>query len=233
MSFATKAIRGAFTGLRIGFVAANDGLNMLVAVRPIDRALTWTSQKINQTILLLVAVIAVLMYLSSIGYLTLAPERVALEMMRAQEEAARQMRLERDSTCVALAIYYEARNQPRDGQIAVAHVVRNRAADASYKGDPCRVVFREHKHGNSIHFNPEFAGMAKFSFDVPAESDAWAAAKEVAAGVLRGRYPDPTGGATFFHTAPAPQKWQEANNNTCGKQIADHTFCWELPKKKK
>jgi len=33
-------------------------------------------------------------------------------------------------TCLALNIYYEARNQPISGQVAVAHVVLTRVADS-------------------------------------------------------------------------------------------------------
>ena len=50
--------------------------------------------------------------------------------------------------CVALAVYFEARNQPPQGQIAVAHVVLNRVADPHYPSDPCAVVMEGPTYAN-------------------------------------------------------------------------------------
>lgn len=45
-------------------------------------------------------------------------------------------------TCLALAIYYEARNQPLDGQIAVAEVILNRVDSSRYPDNVCDVVWQ-------------------------------------------------------------------------------------------
>ena len=42
--------------------------------------------------------------------------------------------------CVALAVYFEARNQPDEGQYGVAEVVMNRVADPRYPDDACDVI---------------------------------------------------------------------------------------------
>ena len=52
--------------------------------------------------------------------------------------------------CVALAIYFEARGEPDAGQIAVAHVVRNRIEDPRYPDNACDVV----KQGYYWNGNP-------------------------------------------------------------------------------
>ena len=44
--------------------------------------------------------------------------------------------------CLANAIYFEARNEPVRGQIAVAQVVLNRVFSPYYPGDVCGVVYQ-------------------------------------------------------------------------------------------
>jgi len=56
--------------------------------------------------------------------------------------------------CLALAIFYEAGNQPEIGKIAVANVVMNRVKSGRYPSDICAVIseknqfsyFKEKKH---------------------------------------------------------------------------------------
>lgn len=43
--------------------------------------------------------------------------------------------------CMAVAVYFEARGEPLEGQYAVAQVVMNRVEDKRYPDDVCNVVF--------------------------------------------------------------------------------------------
>jgi hypothetical protein len=45
-----------------------------------------------------------------------------------------------DRECVATAVYFEARGEPIEGQLAVAQVVLNRAASGKYPSSVCAVV---------------------------------------------------------------------------------------------
>lgn len=45
-----------------------------------------------------------------------------------------------DQECVATAVYFEARGEPVEGQLAVAEVVLNRAASGKYPASVCAVV---------------------------------------------------------------------------------------------
>lgn len=47
---------------------------------------------------------------------------------------------EQTSDCLARAVYFEARGEPLQGQLAVADVVLNRAASGVYPADVCRVI---------------------------------------------------------------------------------------------
>ena len=45
-----------------------------------------------------------------------------------------------DQECIAAAVYFEARGEPIEGQLAVANVVLNRAASGKYPASICAVV---------------------------------------------------------------------------------------------
>lgn len=47
--------------------------------------------------------------------------------------------------CLSLAIYHESRDQPLDGQFAVAEVVLRRFRDPRWPDDVCSVVFQPHQ----------------------------------------------------------------------------------------
>ena len=53
--------------------------------------------------------------------------------------------------CLALNIYFEARNQSFEGQVAVAQVVFNRVADHRYPDNVCDVIYQaeRNKQGKS------------------------------------------------------------------------------------
>jgi hypothetical protein len=73
-----------------------------------------------------------------------APAEVAVveEVARPVEPAPIQELLfdEEQSNCAALNIYFEARNQNPEGQVAVSHVVFNRAKDDFWPDNICDVV---------------------------------------------------------------------------------------------
>jgi spore germination cell wall hydrolase CwlJ-like protein len=48
--------------------------------------------------------------------------------------------LDATANCLAKAVYFEARGESLEGQLAVAKVVLNRAASGTYPGDVCAVV---------------------------------------------------------------------------------------------
>jgi hypothetical protein len=47
---------------------------------------------------------------------------------------------DREQDCLAKAVYFEARGEPIEGQLAVAQVVLNRAASGRYPADLCQVI---------------------------------------------------------------------------------------------
>ena len=42
--------------------------------------------------------------------------------------------------CIAMAIYFEARSEPLEGQVAVANTIMNRVHSPYFPDTPCEVV---------------------------------------------------------------------------------------------
>jgi len=61
-----------------------------------------------------------------------------LALLVAQEIA--EQTVDREQDCLANAVYFEARGEPLEGQLAVAEVVLNRAASGRYPATICAVV---------------------------------------------------------------------------------------------
>lgn len=104
--------------------------------------------------------------------------------------------------CLTSAIYYEAANEPDDGQRAVAQVVLNRVRHPSFPNTVCGVVFQgSERAGCQFSFACNGA-MAR----VPAAT-AWARARTVAASALAGSVFAPVGLATHYHTYAVKPEW--------------------------
>ncbi len=73
-------------------------------------------------------------------------------------------------------VYWEGRNQPIAGQVAIAQITMNRVASSNYPDNVCGVV----------HQLSQFSWQWDGKSDVPREEEAWARAQMVAEGVLAG-----------------------------------------------
>lgn len=62
----------------------------------------------------------------------------------AQSEVTLKLR-ERQLTCLARNIYYEAGGEPFEGKVAVAQVTLNRANSSQFPGDICNVIYQKNK----------------------------------------------------------------------------------------
>lgn len=89
-------------------------------------------------------------------------------------------------TCVAKVVHHEAANQPRDGQIAVAHVLLNRVEEG-FGRDVCAVARQPRQFFNIDRYKPNPA------------SQSWETAVAVAREVLSGEAEDHSRGALYFH----------------------------------
>lgn len=118
-----------------------------------------------------------------------------------------------DMLCLAQAIYFEARGEPLDGQLAVGQVVVNRSHSGLYPADYCSVVTQP----------------AQFSFvrrgvipQADIASRAWARAKAVAQIAHQELWQSEAKDALFFHASYVKPSW--AHRKTALARIDTHIF---------
>jgi spore germination cell wall hydrolase CwlJ-like protein len=134
--------------------------------------------------------------------------------------------------CLATAIFFESRGEPKLGQMAVGQVILTRVADYRYPDTVCEVV----KEGYYYSWNPEIPipDKCQFSFWCDGKPEtiedpvAYEWAEEIAWGLLEGdlNIIDLTDGATHYHAYYVQPSWSERFTQTV--RINDHIFYrWE------
>ncbi len=123
---------------------------------------------------------------------------------------------------VTETVWGEARGEPKDGQVAVAWVIRNRAAQPSWWGkDPASVCLHPWQFSCRNANDPNSAKLAEAS----TERDAlYQTIERLVVLVFNDKLPDPTGGATFYKVTGAPASWDKAAEGKPSVVIGHHTF---------
>ena len=119
---------------------------------------------------------------------------------------------EKSQHCLALNVYWEARNQAVSGQLAVAQVTMNRVRDPRYPNDICEVVF---DHGQ---FSWYWDGLS----DRPKEIRAWKNAILVASAAIHGSGHADLDHVTHYHAVYSQPYWKDYM--TLVATIGDHLF---------
>lgn len=123
----------------------------------------------------------------------------------------------RSLQCMTAAIYYEAANEPVDGQRAVAQVILNRVRSPVYPHSVCGVVYQgsERKTGCQFTFTCD-GSLAR----TPSPAS-WARASMVAASALGGYVHAPVGWATNYHADYVVPYWAQSLQKlaTIGRHI--------------
>ncbi len=106
--------------------------------------------------------------------------------------------------CMTAAIYYEAANEPDEGQRAVAQVIVNRVRHPAFPDSVCDVVYQGTERNDAL---------CQFTFGCdgalarrPAVAQ-WMRARRVAAAALSGSVFAPVGLATNYHTLAVSPSW--------------------------
>lgn len=103
--------------------------------------------------------------------------------------------IERQTACLAINIYHEARGSTRQDQIAVGWVTRNRVTDRGT--DYCRVIWEPRQFSWTVRSVRSL---------IPRELDAWHRSVDVANQVINGTVADPTNGARNFRLASSSRR---------------------------
>jgi len=125
----------------------------------------------------------------------------------------------RAELCLAKAIYFEARNQPFRGEVAVAQVVINRVFSPFFPDDVCSVVYQNSSHYLGCQFTFACDGRSK----AIRERGAWARARRIARLTLDGKlYVRAVGTATHYHAIYVHPYWTRDMHRLVREGI--HTF---------
>lgn len=114
--------------------------------------------------------------------------------------------------CLSLNVYWEARNQPLAGQLAVAQVTMNRVHDPRWPDNVCEVVY-DHK---------QFSWYWDGKSDIPKEEKAWELAMLVASAAMDGSGHAELEGVTHYHAVYVQPYWKDSMARVA--QIGDHVF---------
>lgn len=108
--------------------------------------------------------------------------------------------------CLAQAVYFEARSEPLEGQLAVAQVVLNRVENPRYPSTICGVVFQNEQMRHRCQFSFACDGLS----DQPFEQRAWEVAKSISYVARKGMWDDITNHATNYHAAYVAPLWSNS-----------------------
>lgn len=123
-------------------------------------------------------------------------------------------------SCLAEALYFEARGESLVGQIAVAEVILNRVDSAGFPDTVCGVVRQGEGSGSSS--GCQFSYRCDGKPDVPSSAAAFERVGRVAWVMLNGKPRILTGKATFYHTTEVRPSWARHMVRTA--RIGDHLF---------
>ncbi len=124
-------------------------------------------------------------------------------------------------TCLATAIYFEARGEAEKGQIAVAQVVLNRLKNPAYPKTICSVVYQNKNVRNRCQFSFACDGIP----DRISDPKAWASSLALARNVLndpKNLYMADIGAATHYHATYVRPRWASSMNKV--EKIGRHVF---------
>ena len=134
--------------------------------------------------------------------------------------AASQAETDRAVRCLTDAIYYEAANQPEEGQRAVAQVVVNRVRDPHFPKSVCGVVYEGWQRTTGCQFSFVCDGSIRRRH---ADQALWDKLKPIAQDALNGYVVPEVGSATHYYAQYVRPNWVGTVSQIT--QIGAHIFC--------
>ena len=123
--------------------------------------------------------------------------------------------------CIAMAIYFEARSEPLDGQVAVANTIINRVHSPHFPNTPCEVVEQgRYWRGSPLRNQCHFSFWCDGKPETIDDENAYTVALSIA--VNADRLYDVTGCATYYHRDDVNPYW--VDEMTKKRRIGRHIF---------
>ena len=124
--------------------------------------------------------------------------------------------------CIAMAIYFEARSEPLEGQVAVANTIINRVKSPVYPNTACEVTkqakyWAGHPIRHQCHFSYWCDGKPETIDDAEAYTLALSIAIHAETTLV-----DVTDGAVFYHRDDVKPYWSEGLD--VRRKIGRHIF---------
>jgi hypothetical protein len=121
--------------------------------------------------------------------------------------------LDEQTNCLATAVYFEARGERLEGQLAVARVVMNRAASGRYRSDCCGVVKQPAQFS--------FVRHGEFPY-VDTNSASWQKAEAIAQLAVSNIVPSVGTDVLWYHANYVAPVWRRSLQEV--QQIGAHIF---------
>jgi len=125
---------------------------------------------------------------------------------------------DRERRCLATAIYFEARGEPKRGQIAVGQVILNRVRSPVFPETICGVVYQ-----GQMHKGCQFSFTCDGHTDNPKDNAQWSLAQDLANKIMEGEEWLPeVGYSTYYHANYVSPRWARSMNKI--DRIGRHIF---------
>ncbi len=125
---------------------------------------------------------------------------------------------DRERRCLSTAIYFEARGEPKRGQIAVGQVILNRVRSPLFPETICGVVYQ-----GQMHKGCQFSFACDGHTDNPRDNEQWALAQDLAKEIMSGdQWLPEVGYSTFYHANYVNPRWARSMNKI--DKIGRHIF---------
>ena len=116
----------------------------------------------------------------------------------------------RELECLAAGIYFEAKSEPLAGQLAVGHVIANRASSGRFPSSYCGVLFQR----------SQFSFVRGRSWPAVARSGRqWQDAVAIARIVAGDMHASPVANALFFHAKRVSPGWRMKRVGSVGNHV--------------
>ena len=116
----------------------------------------------------------------------------------------------RELECLAAGVYFESKSEPLSGQLAVGHVIANRANSGRFPSSYCGVLFQR----------GQFSFVRGRSYpSVPRASRQWHTAVAIARIVDQELHQSAVPGALFFHAKRVQPRWRLTRVGSVGNHV--------------
>ena len=133
-------------------------------------------------------------------------------------DSLRMPKMNRELKCLSEALYFEARGEQIEGQIAVADVIINRRESSQFPNTICGVVSEGSHKKHACQFSYNCDGKLELIYD----KKTYRRIAKLSSMILNGAFSDVTKGATFFHASEVSPSWSKKFIKT--RKIGRHIF---------